>query len=272
MLPLINKDYEGELQNIGDTVQVRTLGSITLGSYAKGGTISYEDLAPVKEAMTISDAEYFAFKVDDLEKAQNDINAMDAYTKRAAVGMKDTIERKLLSFYAQALVANQITDAGAAITLTAAAADATDVYTQLVKARGNLSKQNVPMDGRWVVVDPDTTGLLLNDTKRFIRATDLGDQVVQSGLPGMTASNAPGFVGRCAGFDIYESNAVPVAAGSKYIQYGTRMAISYAAQLTEMEAIRLQDTFATAIRGLLLHDGNVFAEASKAFGYIKAAA
>jgi hypothetical protein len=37
----------------------------------------------------------------------------------------------------------------------------------------------------------------------------------------------------------------------------------YAAQITEIEALRLQTTFANAIRGLLLHDIFVFAEASK---------
>ena len=271
MKPLVNTDYEGELQNVGDTVQVRTLGSISLSSYAKNQVLTYTDLAPTKEPMTISDSQFFAFKVDDLDKAQNDISAMDAYTKRAAVGMSNTIEAKLLSFYASALVANQITGAAAAnITLTSDTNAATDVYNLFVKAGANLSKQNVPKSGRWIVIDPDTTALLLLDTKRFIRATDMGDRVVESGLPGVTANAAPGYVGRCAGFDVYESTQVPVVGGSKYIQYGTRMAISYAAQLAEMEAIRLETTFATAIRGLLLHDGKVFAEASKAFGYIKA--
>lgn len=272
MLPLVNRDYEGDLQNVGDTVQVRTLGSITMAPYSRGGTISYQDLAPVREPMTISDAESFAFKVDDLDKAQNDIDAMRAYSRRAGVAMSNVIEAKLLSFYASALAANQITGASAAaLALTSDTNAATDVYNLLVKARANLAKQNVVSNNRWAVVDPDTTSLLLTDTKRFIKATDLGDRVVQNG----TADGAlgrPGFIGRCAGFDIYESNAVPVASGAKYLQYGTPDAISYAAQLTEMEAIRLETTFATAVRGLLLHDGKVFGESSKALGYIKAVA
>src|SRR5690349_3739220 len=80
MLPLVNTDYEGEIQGVGSSVKVRTLGSITLGSWTKNGTISYGDLAPTVETMTISDAEYFAFKVDDVDAAQNDINALNAYT------------------------------------------------------------------------------------------------------------------------------------------------------------------------------------------------
>lgn len=270
MLPLVNTDYAGEIQNVGDTVKVRTLGSIALGSYTKNGTISYSDLAPVVEAMTIADAEYFAFKVDDLDKAQNDINALNAYTSRAAVGMSNTVEAKILSMYGAALAANKITGAAsAAITLTSNATDGTSVYDNLVLARANLSKRNVPAQGRWVVVDPDTTSLLLKDTVHFIRATDLGDAIVQNGtIDG--ALGRPGFIGRCAGFDVYESNAVPVVTTTKYLVYGHPMAISYAAQIRQMEAIRLETTFATAVRGLLLHDCAVFAETSKALGTIKA--
>jgi hypothetical protein len=54
MLSLINKDYEGELQNIGDTIQIRTPGNITMATYTKGQAISYQDLAPTKEPRSTS--------------------------------------------------------------------------------------------------------------------------------------------------------------------------------------------------------------------------
>lgn len=272
MFPLVSTDYEGELQNIGDTVYVRTLGSITMGSWTKNGTISYQDLAPVKEAMTIADAEYFAFKVDDVDRAQNDLDALNLYARRAAVSLNNTVEAKILSAYASALAANKITGASAAaITLTSAADDTTDVYTLLVKARANLAKQNVPLIGAWAVIDPDTTSLLLNDTKRFIKASDMSDAMIRQGnLSGVVEQ--PGFIGRCAGFNIFESNAAPVASGAKYLPYGAPGAINYAAQVRQVEAIRLETTFANAVRGLLLHDVKVFAESAKALGYIKATA
>jgi hypothetical protein len=273
MLPLVNTDYEGELQGVGDTVQVRTLGSISGGAYS--GSISYQDLAPVKEPFTVSDTWYFAFKVSDIEKAQTDIDVMDSYTQRAAIAMSNEVERKLLSRYTSTLTANRITGAsGAAIALDSGTTALQGIYPVFVEARARLSKQNVPAQGRWFVVDPDTTSLLLNDTAHFIKATDLGDAMVRNGnLAGAEALlGSPGFIGRCAGFDVYECNHIPTSGGAKYLQYGTRLAISYAAQIVEMEAIRLQDSFDTAVRGLLLHDSVVFAEASKAYGYVKAAA
>jgi len=53
-----------------------------------------------------------------------------------------------------------------------------------------------------------------------------------------------------------------------YMPYGQGNPISYAAQLREVEAIRLETTFASAVRGLLLHGGTVFAEDKKRLGYI----
>lgn len=263
MLNLVNRDYEGEIRDFGATVYVRTLGNINTASYTKGATISYQDLAPVREALTIADAQYFAFQVDDLDKAQDDISELDAYTQRAAVGINQTVDAKLLGNYVNAHANNQVTGASAAaITLTTA-----NVDQYLVDAGTRLSKFNVPRQGRWMVVDPDTYALIQR-APEFIRATQLGDQMVQSSQ--LAASASPGFVGQFRGFDIYESTSVPTDATAKYLLFGTRMFISYAAQISQIEAIRLQSSFGTAIRGLLLHDTAVFAEAAKAGGYIKA--
>src|SRR6266404_2791881 len=85
---LVNTQYEGVLNNIGDTVQVRTPGNITMSTYTRNSTtISYQDLAPSKEPFTIADASYFAFDVDDLDEVQNDLNALNIYAARAAVTM-----------------------------------------------------------------------------------------------------------------------------------------------------------------------------------------
>src|SRR3954467_3055206 len=88
MLPLVNRNWEGDLRQ-NKTVNVRTPGNITMASYSRGGTISYQDLAPVKEQFTVNDGEYFAFEVDDLDKAQSDLNAMDIYLKRAIVAVNN---------------------------------------------------------------------------------------------------------------------------------------------------------------------------------------
>lgn len=357
MIPLVNRDWEGDLR-LNKTVNIRTPGSITMGSYSKGAVISYQDLTPAKEQFTVNDGEYFAFNVDDIDKAQSDVNAMDVYMKRAVVAMNNTVEAKILSAYTSTPGANQIAAAGSAtaatahavvtngavtsvvvdtagsgygttvpivqfsggggagaratavlstgtvgsitvdhggsnytsaptvtivgggaVTLDSSTAAATGIYPLICKARAIQSKNNVPSTpgARWAVVDPDTTTLLLNDTDHFVRAGELGDKVVQYGVIGgedvaRTAQSAPGFIGMIAGYMVYETPHVPAAGGGKFLLFGDNEAISYASQITEIEALRLQTTFANAVRGLLLHDTFVPDEASKRLVFIKAVA
>jgi hypothetical protein len=263
MLALVNRDYEGEIQGVGDTVWVRTPGNVTLSTYTKGLAISYQDLTPTKESMVINTAKYFAFNVDDWDKAQNDLSALDIYAQRAAVALNDEVEAELLSNYTAAAAANQITNGGLGIALTKS-----NIYQYMVEARTRLTKQNVPTHGRWMVVDPDTAALLLQ-APEFVKATDLNDRVIVEGNLAGSRELPPGFLGRCAGFDIFESVNVPVASTDTFIPFGTRKAVSYAAQIREIEVLRLQTTFAWAVRGLLLHDSKVFAEYAKQLGYIR---
>jgi len=277
-LPLVNRNWEGDLR-LNKTVWVRTPGNITMASYSRGTTISYQDLTPTKESFAVNDGEYFAFEVDDIDKAQSDVNAMDVYMKRAVVAMNNTVEAKILTgLVAGVPSANQITAASsAAIALDSSSSTSTGIYLLICKARATLSKNNVPATpgARWAIVDPDTTSLLLQDADHFVRAGELGDKVVQYGLIGgeevaRTAAEAPGFIGMIAGFMVYETPHIPVVDGAKYLLFGDNEGLSYAAQITEIEALRLQTTFANAVRGLLLHDTFVPAECGKRLAYIKA--
>lgn len=356
MLPLVNRNWEGDLRQ-NKTVWVRTPGGIVMNTYSRGDTISYQDLKPIKEAFTVNDGEYFAFEVDDIDKAQSDINAMDVYMKRAVVAMNNKVESKLTATYTSTPISNQVaalsggsgatftvgltTGAVSIVTVTAAGTGydshtkigfiggngagatasinltgttiasvtvtaggggytsaptavlttdnpitldsstsaTTGIYQLFCKARAIHSKQNVPMTPgmRWAVIDPDTTSLLLQDTAHFVRAGELGDQIVQYGLIGgeqvaRTASEAPGFIGVLAGYMVYETPHIEVSGGSKFLLLGDNEAISYAAQITEIEALRLQTTFANAVRGLLLHETFVPAESARRLVYIRAAA
>lgn len=269
MMDKVNREFEGQLDGLGDTVKVRTLGGVSSGSYAKGQTIQYQDITPVVESFQVNDAIYAAINADDIDAIQNDINALNAYTGRLAVEMNNQVEAKILSMYASAHADNQITNDGSAIALTSTTAG-TSVYDNFVQARENLALKNVPPTMRkWAIVSPKVTSLLLKDTTHFIRSTTLGDAVTMKGTVDGQAPR-PGYVGMCAGFEIYESNVLPTSSTNKYILYGTDMAIAYAAQLQTVEAIRRPDTFANAVRVLLLHDAKVFAETSKMLGTIYA--
>src|SRR6185437_1722994 len=119
MMPLVNRNWEGDLEQ-SKTVKVRTPGNISMSSYSRGTVISYQDLTPSVESFTVNDGEYFAFDVDDIDKAQSDVNAMDVYMKRAVVAISQTVEAKILAAYTSVPVANRIgiTPAGTGAILT----------------------------------------------------------------------------------------------------------------------------------------------------------
>ena len=68
------------------------------------------------------------------------------------------------------------------------------VYSKFVDARTTLSTNNVPVNGRYAIVTPEVYALVLKSDE-FIKASALGDSVVQTGA-----------LGQIAGFMVFESN------------------------------------------------------------------
>ncbi len=64
---------------------------------------------------------------------------------------------------------------------------ADNIYSILVDVRKDMTKKNIPNDGkRYFLATPDTYALILK-CPEFIKASDLGDEVVQSGIAGKIA-------------------------------------------------------------------------------------
>lgn len=267
MMLAANTDYEGEIRQAGDTVQVRTFGDVTVQDYQRGMTISYEDLSPTRETLTVDTSKYFAFNVDDLDRAQNDIGALDGYTRRAAVSLAEHIDSYIFSFHSSANTNNVLTSSGSAYDISTST-----VYPLIVSAGLALDRQDVEQSGRWMVVTPYFKSLLLQDTTYFIKGSTLGDTVLTTGRFGATAQQmtAQGFIGQIGNFDVYVSNNLPKSGSNFRCVFGQGKPVSYAAQIPPgtLEALRLETTFATAIRGLLLHGGKVFSEHAKKLGTI----
>ena len=269
-LNFVNRNYEGEIREQGDTVRVRTFGNIIVGDYTRGSTIAPQSMVPTMETMTIDTSKYFAIDLDDLDRAQNDINALAGYTQRAGVAMSNAIDTFVFGAYSLAYSANVISNGGSAIDITSSTAT-TAVWELMIDAQTRLNNLDVPRNNRWIIVTPYVESLLLKSTTYFVRASALGDRVVTTArFDGGMAGNTPGFVGQVAGFDVYTSNNLPTNGANRYCLYGQGTPISYAGQIPQgtMEAMRLENTFGTRVRGLLLHGKAVFAEDSKRLGYI----
>ncbi|MCM8901321.1 N4-gp56 family major capsid protein [Caldicoprobacter algeriensis] len=238
---VVNTDYEGEIRNYGDTVKINSIGPITVADYTKNTDINPpETLSDAQRTLVIDQAKYFNFLIDDVDAAQANPKLMDAAMQEAAYALADKADQYLASQYVYA--GNAIGDDTTPVVPTA-----TTAYELLVDASIKLDEASIPRTNRWAVVPPWFYGLLLKD-----------DRFVKAGSTNSDRTLRTGEVGEAAGFTIYISNNIANTAGAKYkIMCGHPMAITYAEQISKVEAYRPERRFADAVKGLHLYGAKV---------------
>lgn len=242
---IVNTDYEGEISQAGDTVHITSFADPAVKDYTRNGAIAWDLLSDSQLTFAVTQAKYFAFKVDDIDKRQ----ALGGFVENATTGAAYNLSANADAYVATVMAAG--VDSGNALgAKTVASATPTQAYDLLVSMRTKLVKTNTPSTGRWIVIPPELYALLLKDD-RFIRADASG---TTDGL-----RNAQ--VGRAAGFDVIESNVVPTDTSGSNPVYtvlaGHSIATTYAQQIASTEAVRLQDSFADGVRGLHVFDAKV---------------
>lgn len=240
---VVNRDYEGEIRDAGDSVRINAIGPVTVATYTKNTDINPpEVLQDAQTVLVIDQAKYFNFAVDDVDRVQQRPQLMDAAMAEAAYALRDDLDQYVAGLYTQIAVSNMLGSDTSPITPTA-----TTAYELLVDLGVMLDDAKVPRANRFVVVPPWYHGLLLKDD-RFVRAgTPTTDQVIRNGE-----------VGQAAGFRVLISHNVPNTLGTKYkIIAGHPMAWSVAEQINKVEAYRPERRFADAVKGLHLYGAKV---------------
>ncbi|WP_327724364.1 P22 coat protein - protein 5 domain protein [Streptomyces europaeiscabiei] len=258
---VVNRDYEGEISEAGDTVRITSVSRPAIGTYVPGTTtITPEKLTTGQRTLLVDQSKYWAFSVDDVDKRQAKSNLIPAAMSEAAYGLADTIDQYVAGLYTQIQAANFLNLVGSPIDTYTAPTDAYDKV--LVPLRTKLTKANVPSTGRYVIVPPEFYASLLLDS-RFIKSDEAG---TDAGLRN-------GYVGRAANFDIYESNNCPVPTGdTTVVQAGVGAAITFAEQINKTEAYRPESSFSDAVKGLALYGAKVIRPDHLAAAFINPAA
>lgn len=241
---VVNRDYEGDIANYGDTVHIVGLAEPTIGTYTPHTDITIEDVDDVDSVLTIDQSKYFAFEVDDVEKRQafNGGRVLTEQARKAAYKLRDVADTYVAGLMAAGVHAGNLI---AEDTLTTAS----EAYDLLVDLGTLLHEDNVPTEARWAVVTPKFYGLLLKDP-RFVSAGDA--------QAAMTRAN--GVVGEAAGFSIRMSNNAPDGPGAgagKLVIAGYNGAVTYAEQINKTEATRKEKGFADIVKGLHLYGAKV---------------
>jgi hypothetical protein len=93
-----NSDYFGEIANMGDSVKIIKEPEISVQAYARGTNITAQDLDDEDFSLTIDKANYFAFKVDDIEEAHSHVNFQSLASDRAAYRLADQFDQDVLGY------------------------------------------------------------------------------------------------------------------------------------------------------------------------------
>lgn len=241
---LVNREYEGQIKQQGDTVHINSIGAVTVNDYTRNADITDpEELTTTDQTLTIDQSKYFNFQIDDVDAAQVAGDMMDTAMQRAAYALSDKADAFLLTTIAAGVdTNNKVGEGGATVSLTK-----DNIYENIVALKTKLDKANVPTAGRYVVVPPEIHALLLMDD-RFVKASD-------GGTANATLLN--GEVGKVAGFTVYMSNNVKWTTDHWEIPASVAYSTTFAEQIVSTEAYRMEKRFADAVKGLHVYGAKV---------------
>ena len=95
---ITNNSYFGEIANQGDTVRIQKEPDVTVNALQRHTGISVEKLDDSDFSLTIDKANYFAFKMDDIEDQFANVDFTSLAADRAAYKMADAMDADVLSY------------------------------------------------------------------------------------------------------------------------------------------------------------------------------
>lgn len=243
MKDCVNREYEGEIKKCGDKVNIQEVGDINVNDHDNEANLIYQDLTADDLSLLIDQEKYFAFKINDVTKAQANQKLTDKYINRASFAIEMIKDTFLLSKRADVHIDNVVPT----MNLTK-----DNVYQMFVELKKRLRKANAisqkgkDASGRrpWAVVNPDVEALILLSPEMKDRGSALADKTIREGT-----------VYDFAGFDVMVATNMKTVDGSIEVLAGIEDAITFAGQLSKVEHLRDKDGFNDLVRGLYIYGG-----------------
>ena len=95
---ITNNSYFGDIANQGDVVRIQKEPDVTVNALQRHTAISVQKLADSDFQLTIDKANYFAFKMDDIEEQFSHVDFVSLAADRAAYKMADSIDADILMY------------------------------------------------------------------------------------------------------------------------------------------------------------------------------
>lgn len=237
MMQCVNRNWEGEIKQQGDTVKIITPADVTVSTLTTDN-IEYSSLTPTSMDLEINQKKFFAFKIDDVAKVQANSDIMEAHLVNAKKAIEQVQDSYLLAMHTDVTEENTVGSEESPITL-----DKSTIYEQFVKLSLALKNSDAVYSGvrPWVVINPNIEAYLLQSPE-FINAYKVADETLREGA-----------IGRIAGMDVLVSTNLTDIDDKYYVLAGTNDAITFASQLAKIESLRDKDSFSDLVRGLYLY-------------------
>ena len=290
-----NTDYQGDIKDMGDTVNIRTRPTIETFRYKKGMVLPIQNPESPFITLKIDQGEGFSFAIDKVDEFQSDIKLMNAWGEDSAAQMKQVIDRNVLTSIAcagavaggQAITTiNGYAGANTGISLPAGTASApgaivaggytakgtsisTGLGTSAAAASANTSAlivARILKYGRYLDENnAPTEGRFVVVPFWVMQALkDISAPFGQAYATGQNSANVlTGNVPKIDRFEVYGSNNLPTSTeavtDASAVLFGCKYATTFATQITESRIIDNPFAFGKMMQGLQVYG----------FGFIK---
>ena len=228
------RDYEGDVKHAA-SVKILGVGEPTIGAYDSTKDITIEEMSDRGQLLTIDQANYFAFYVDDVNQAQSVAGLKEKYQEKAVHGL--AVKR-------DSYVASLIKTATNATTATAKTEEA--VKEAIDNAIVALRERNFDEAGV-IEITPAVYNVFKN---HLITLSTNNPELIKKGVVGVYDE-----------FDVIMSNNMAKDEDYAYCCVRGKKAIAFAGQINEVEALRAEKRFKDIIRGLDTFGAKVIDEA-----------
>lgn len=233
-----NRQYEGDVSEMGDSVHILGVGKPTIKTLeranASGEIDAAEEVADSSVILNINQIRYFNYKVGDIDKAQAVGGLMDALSEETAEGISNEMDK---------FVANMATEASPLYTepMVVTKDNVLDILDDAIEA---LQDKDVNIaSGISVTISPRFYKLF---KKAYIEKDTNNSEFLKNGV-----------VARYGSVTVRMSKNVVKTGDVDNIMIRTKRAIAFVNPLTHTEAYRPEKSFADAVKGFVLFDGKI---------------
>ena len=228
------RDYEGDCKH-AQSVKILGVGEPTVRAYSNSTPIEVEEMSDRSQMLTIDQANYFAFYVDDIDQAQSVPGLAERYQAKAVHKLavkRDTYIAELIKSATNVSTATAKTEAA--------------VKEAIDDAIVALRERNFDEDGV-IEVSPAVYNVFKN---QLITLSTNNPEYIKKGI-----------VGVYDGFEVIMSNNMAKDESHVYCDIRGKKAIAFAGQINEVEAMRSEQYFKDLVRGLDTFGAKVIDEA-----------